>query len=75
MSYEVLNTLAVGENTAVTISGKGTGLKNDILATGSSGKKYKIISIGMTAGEDPKSIGKTTDLLIEGVFKESTIEA
>lgn len=74
MLHEVISTLSVGENTAITILGSGAGLKNGIVVTGSSGKKYKIISVGMTAGENPEAIGKSTDLLIEGIFKEPAIQ-
>ena len=73
MLYEVINTLTVGKNTAVMIAGSGKGLKNNIFVTGASGKKYRIISIGMASGIDPDEIGKTTDLLIEGKFNEKQI--
>ena len=71
--YKVLNILEVGKNTAVMISGNGSGLAKNTVVTGESGKEYRIISIGMPAGIDSNEIDKTTDLLIEGKFDEKQI--
>lgn len=73
MLYKVINTLKVGNNTAVMLEGDITKLKNGMLVTGTTGNTYKVISVGMTAGIDPNEIGKTTDCLIEGSFGEKEL--
>ena len=76
MRYTVLHTLAVGDNTAVTVSGKGEQLKNDITIIAPNKQQFRLISVGLT-GVEPVQTDDTTAILVEGRFDATsfTVEA
>lgn len=66
MKYEVINSLILGDNLAVTVGGKCEDIKNGSIIKDESGNSYRVISVGMPHHADPKDIGVKTELLIEG---------
>lgn len=73
MKFDVLDCFLIGDNTAVTISGNGKGLKNGIAIKASEGKIFKVISVAMYSGINSES-DNTTTLLVEGQFCSNTFE-
>ena len=68
MVYKVLSALEVGENTALTIDGNGMGLKNGITISTPEGKDFELLSVGMTAGDQAKTLNDVTSILVGGNF-------
>ena len=73
MKYDVLDCVLIGDNTSVTISGNGKGLKNGAAIRSSEGKIFKVISVAMYSGINSES-DNTTTLLVEGQFCSNTFE-
>lgn len=73
MLHKVISTLRIGNNTAAIIKGNLMTIRNGMTVTGTTGRTYKVISVGMAAGIDLNEVGKNTDLLIEGEFNEKDI--
>ena len=68
MLYNVIDACMIGENTLVTIEGKGERLRNNMNITDSEGKRYILISVGMITGRDAAERNETI-VLIEGRFE------
>ena len=73
MTYKVLDRLRLGENTSITIEGKGENLHNQMMIFDSDNVAHVLISVGMTAGEEPDRIGDSTTILVEGDFNSDII--
>ena len=73
MKFDVLDCFLIGDNTSVTISENGKGLKNGIAIKASEGKIFKVISVAMYSGINSES-DNTTTLLVEGQFCSNTFE-
>lgn len=73
MKYKVLDTLKIGDNTSVTIEGKGEELHNQMLIFDTDNIAHTLLSVAMPAGQDAASIGNQTTLLIEGEFKSESV--
>ena len=69
MKFDVLDCFLIGDNTSVTISGNGKGLKNGIAIKASEGKIFKVMSVAMYSGMNSQSFDTTT-LLVEGFFSQ-----
>ena len=70
--YNVLKTLKVGKNTAVLVEGRGYDFRNGVAVLDSKGKPYMVLSVGMDAGNDTKSLDRTS-LLVKGKFKSNSL--
>jgi len=75
MLYNVIDAFPIGKNTSVTIEGNGEGLKNNIDVIDSNGRKYKLLSVGMTSGHSVEDMKKATTVLVEGEFNSPTLQA
>lgn len=73
MKYKVLDTFMVGENTAVTIDGNGSGLKAGVAVHNEHGTNYSVESVAMVHNTENSDIGKSTTLLIAGKFTGNEI--
>ena len=73
MTYKVLDRLRLGENTSITIEGKGENLHNQMMIFDSDNVAHVLISVGMPAGEEPDRIGDSTTILVEGDFNSDII--
>ena len=73
MKYKVLDTLKIGDNTSVTIEGKGEELHNQMLIFDANNIAHMLLSVAMPAEQDTDDIGKQTTLLIEGEFKSEIV--
>lgn len=73
MTYKVLDTFRIGENTSVTIKGNGESLHNQMMIFDSDNVAHTLLSVGMSAGHDVDKIGEETIILIEGDFNSETI--
>lgn len=73
MTYKVLDTFLVGDNTSVTIGGNGDGLRNDILVTDSEGREYHLLSVAMVSGQQAPGVKEATTILLEGVFSSDAV--
>lgn len=69
MDYKVLDVFRIGNNTSVTIEGKGNGLKNNMRIKDSLGITHKLLSVAMISGDNRD----TTTLLIEGDFNSKVV--
>lgn len=73
MTYKVLDRLRLGENTSITIEGKGENLHNQMMIFDSDNVAHVLISVGMPAGQEPDRIGDSTTILVEGDFNSDII--
>lgn len=73
MKYKVLDTLKVGNNTSVTIEGKGENLQNQMLIFDSDNVAHTLLSVAMTEGIDAENIGRQTTILVAGEFKSESV--
>ena len=73
MKYKVLDTLKIGDNTSVTIEGRGENLRNQMLVFDTDNMAHTLLSVAMPAGVDIDNNGKQTTLLIEGEFKSESV--
>lgn len=75
MKYKVLDTLKVGNNTSVTIEGKGENLRNHMLIFDTDNVAHMLLSVAMPGRIDAETIRQQTTLLIEGEFKSESVIA
>lgn len=73
MIYRVLDTLKVGDNTSVTIEGKGEELHNNMTIFDGDHIAYTLISVAVLSGEKAEYVGNQTILLIEGEFNSESV--
>ena len=73
MTYRVLDRLRIGENTSITIEGKGENFHNQMMVFDSDNIAHRLISVGMPAGQDVDKIGVLTTMLVEGDFDSDII--
>ena len=73
MTYKVLDRLRIGENTSITIEGKGESLHNQMMIFDSDNIAHVLISVGMSAGQETDKIGASTTILVEGDFDSDII--
>lgn len=73
MKYDVLECVAIGADTSVTIAGNGQGLKNGVDIRTAKGNIFKVLSIAMYSGAYSDD-DKTTTLLVEGNFEAKSFE-
>ena len=72
-TYNVLDTMAVGKDTAVVVDCNGEELRNEIIVKDEKNQDYKVLSVGLVAGwHDENSYDKTT-ILIEGSYSSKKI--
>ena len=71
MKYKVLDTLKIGDNTSVTIEGKGEELHNQMLIFDADNIAHMLLSVAMPAGQE--DIRNQTTLLVEGEFKSESV--
>lgn len=67
--YNVVNTMTVGNNTAVIINGTGEMFGKGTIILNDSGSSYEVMSVGKINGE---SLGKKTrnaTLMVKGCFE------
>lgn len=72
---EVLDTLKIGENTAVTVNSKGDGFKNGVGILDDKGLPHVVLSVAMTRVKPehlPQSLDTIT-LLVEGDFNSKKV--
>ena len=74
MKYDVLECVAIGADTSVTISGNGEGLINGANIRTAKGNIFTVLSIAMYSGNNPDA-DKTTTLLVKGKFEAKSFEA
>lgn len=73
MTYKVLDRLRIGENTSITIEGKGENLHNQMMIFDSDNVAHVLISVGMPAAQESDKIGESTTILVEGDFNSDII--
>lgn len=73
MTYKVLDRIRIGENTSITIEGKGENLHNQMMIFDSDNIAHMLISVGMPAGQEADKIGTSTTILVEGDFNSDII--
>ena len=73
MTYKVLDRLRIGENTSITIEGKGENLHNKMMIFDSDNVAHVLISVGMPAAQESDKIGESTTILVEGDFNSDII--
>lgn len=73
MKYKVLDTLKIGNNTSVTIEGKGEEFHNQMLIFDADNLAHTLLSVAMPAGQASEDIGSQTILLVEGEFKSESV--
>lgn len=73
MNYRVLDTLKVGNNTSVTIEGKGEKLHNNMTIFDDDNIAYILLSVAMLSGEKVEHARDRTILLIEGEFNSESV--
>jgi len=73
MEYTVLDIFPIGENTAVTVSGNGSGLQSNITVLDENGGSYRLLNLGMQSGSEGSAFHDTTELLIQGRFNSKRI--
>lgn len=71
--YKVLDAMKIGDNTSVTIEGKGEELHNQMLIFDTDNVAHTLLSVAMPAGQAAEDIGNQTILLIEGEFKSESV--
>lgn len=72
--YDVIDTLSIGENTAVLISGDRIPLKNGASILDENGETYEVISVGMSGGyANIEDLLSRTSLLIKGHFSSTKL--
>ena len=62
--FEVLDTLKIGSNLSVTLSGKCDDVKNGSMLIDEKGNVYNVISVAMTRYDNPADIAESTTLLV-----------
>lgn len=73
MKYKVLDALKIGDNTSVTIEGKGEELHNQMLIFDADNIAHMLLSVAMPAGQAAEDIRNQTTLLVEGEFKSESV--
>ena len=72
-TYNVLDTMAMGKDTAVVVECSGNEFSNGIMIKDEKNQEYKLLSVGLVSGRfDEESYNKTT-ILIEGSFSSKKI--
>ena len=72
-TYNVLDTMAVGKDTAVVVDCNGEEFRNGIIIKDEKNLEYKLLSVGLVGGRiDEASYNKTT-ILIEGSYSSKKI--
>lgn len=49
-SFNVINTIQIGNTPSVLVDGRGTPFKNGIIVSDTKGEIYKVIAVGMSGG-------------------------
>lgn len=73
MTYKVLDILKIGDNTSVTIEGKGERLHNQMIIFDADNIAHTLLSVAMPANEEAGDMRKQTTLLIKGEFQSEAI--
>lgn len=72
--FNVVNTIRIGNNTAILVDGKGISFKNGMMVSDVEKETYKVISVGMSGGIlDMEHALDKTSLLVEGFFSSNKI--
>lgn len=71
--YNVVNTMNVGNNTAVIIDGSSEMFSKGTVIISDSGTSYQVMSVGMLNGEAVRSKARNTTLVIRGRFQSPKI--
>lgn len=69
MSVRVKDYVPVGNNSSVTIEGAADKIKVGEFLCDSKGMNHKILSVAMIHYTNPEDIGKSTTLLVEGMWQ------
>lgn len=72
--YKVIDVFLIGDNSSVTIEGKGESLQNNMIIHDENNKEFKLLNVAMISGQEADDIGKTTTLLLEGKFDSKFIK-
>lgn len=71
-SFNVINTIQIGNTTSVLVHGRGTPFKNGIIVSDTKGEIYKVIAVGMSGSVlDVNNALDKTSLLVEGSFSSN----
>ena len=71
--YNVMNTMDVGNNTAVIIDGTGELFSKGAQILSDSGSRYSVVSVGMLNGESFGRRAKNATIIVRGKFSSQAI--
>lgn len=72
--YKVIDVFPVGDNSSVTVEGKGSSFQNDMYIRDENNRKFKLLNVAMMGRQKAENIGEMTTLLIEGKFNSKIIK-
>lgn len=72
-TYNVLDTMAMGKDTAVVLECRGNEFSNGIMIKDENNQEYTVLSVGLVGGRHDKTSYDKTTILIEGSFTSKKI--